>query len=260
MKISFIMTVDKLNKGFFIDAMQCLHRMIRPADELIVVCESLNDETKLHHILSTYDFSYKIARKTCDNRRIGRFNYACYLAKNEWLVIHDADDLLGYNAIPALEIAIDKYPDTQVFSSGHHVMSEKGLVLGSNWAQPSLFTLTGMPGNFRQMHLWGMRKTFWDKNPILQQSKYPCEDYYIFAHLMRMSIDVLPIPAKLYWYRQHEAQLTRRNSVVIKKMCEDLDAGLRAIAKKRGLGQKAADLIQLNRLTQRYVTLEKLMP
>lgn len=254
------MTVYQLDRKYFINAMETLHKMIRPTDELIVVCRTLKDETTLQHILSTYDFAYKVARKDSGGGRVERFNLAVKLAKKEWFIVHDSDDLLSFAAIPAVEISIGRYPETQVFSSGHTIINEKGHAISKNWAQPSLFTLTGMPGNFRQMHLWGMRRQFWIDNPVFQQCKYPCEDYYIFAHLMKMGIDVLPIPASLYYYRQHQEQLTRRNWLAVKMMCEDLDASLRAIGKKRGVGQKAADLLQLNRLTHRYVTLEKMMP
>jgi glycosyltransferase involved in cell wall biosynthesis len=187
----------------------CVHSvldLVRSAGSLAIEWVVINDDPEL----TTNDLAKVIpdALKPyvtilSDGKNLGvskRLNQAILLAKYEWILFLDCDDLIEAEAANTLAAYIRRFPQCRYISSTMVDIDEAGSVLRYRRRVdgPSRLLSKGMIAG----HLKAVRRDLFDEYGLLDESVDGCQDYE-FALRVAFNEPLLFIPEYLYFYRWH---------------------------------------------------------
>ena len=212
--------------------------------ELIFVSSCSQACLDVEELSKEHGLNVRVKHDYLSETRSERFRRAVGMAHGITVCVLDSDDLLHIHALRTVDWCLRKLPEFKYFTTSHQEINLAGVEGAINTASAYAHTLEAMTEGFRQKHFWGFPNTPKDWIPEMLKSPYICEDYFMFSHMARRSIAILPIPNICYYYRIHAMQLTQQQPKEIARMVASLRAANKAASQAKGSGFRVQQLVQ----------------
>jgi GT2 family glycosyltransferase len=212
-KISIIMPVYNTPLKYLKEAIESVINQNYQNWELCIA-DDLSTELKVKKILRSYaakDPRIKVVYRESNGHISAASNSALELTTGEFVVLMDHDDLLAYNCIAEIVLAIQHHPECDIVYSDEDKIDEQGIHqvahFKPDWAPDHLLSRNYVG------HVTVIRKTILDKINGFRLGFEGSQDYDLLLRATELTQKIVHIPKVLYHWRIHTLSAAQSEEV-----------------------------------------------
>jgi len=212
-KISIIMPVYNTPLKYLKEAIESVINQNYQNWELCIA-DDLSTELKVKKILRSYaakDPRIKVVYRESNGHISAASNSALELTTGEFVLLMDHDDLLAYNCLTEIALAILHHPECDIIYSDEDKIDEQGIHqvahFKSDWAPDHLLSRNYVG------HVTVMRKTILDQINGFRLGFEGSQDYDLLLRATEITQKIVHIPKVLYHWRIHTLSAAQSEEV-----------------------------------------------
>ena len=213
LKISIIMPVYNTPLKYLKEAIESVIDQNYQNWELCIA-DDLSTELKVKKILRSYaakDPRIKVVYRESNGHISAASNSALELTTGEFVLLMDHDDLLAYNCLAEIALAVNQHPECDIIYSDEDKIDENGIHqvahFKPDWAPDHLLSRNYVG------HVTVIRKTIFDQINGFRLGFEGSQDYDLLLRATEITQKIVHIPKVLYHWRIHTLSAAQSEEV-----------------------------------------------